>query len=42
VLHRLLELRESVTKVYYMMIITKILQDFENNKRTRLSMIAPY
>jgi hypothetical protein len=36
-----LELRESVKKVYYIMTITKLLQEIEN-KRTRLSMIAPY
>jgi hypothetical protein len=39
---RLLELRESVKKVYYIMTITKLLQKNENNKRTRLSMIVPY
>jgi hypothetical protein len=41
-LYRLLELSESVKKVYYIMTITKLLQEIENNKRTRLSMIAPY
>jgi hypothetical protein len=39
---RLLELRESVKKVYYIMTITKLLQEIENNKRTRLSMFAHY
>jgi hypothetical protein len=42
VVRRLLELRESMKKVYYIMIITKLLQEIENNKNTRLSMIAPY
>jgi hypothetical protein len=40
VFYRLLELREYVKKVYYIMIMTKLLQEIENNKRTRLSMIA--
>jgi hypothetical protein len=40
--NRLLELRESVKKVYYIMTITKLLQEIENNKKTRLSMIARY
>jgi hypothetical protein len=40
-LHQLLELRES-EKVYYIMTIMKLLQEIENNKRTRLWMIAPY
>jgi hypothetical protein len=42
VVNWLLELRESVKKVYYIMTITKLLQEIENNKRTRLSTIAPY
>jgi hypothetical protein len=29
-------------KVYYIMIMTKLLQEIENNKRTRFSMIALY
>jgi hypothetical protein len=29
-----------VKKVYYIMTMTKLLQEIENNKRTRLSMIA--
>jgi hypothetical protein len=29
-------------KVYYIMIMTKLLQEIENNKRTKLSMIALY
>jgi hypothetical protein len=33
---------ESVKKVYYIMTITKLLQEIENKKRTRLSMTAPY
>jgi hypothetical protein len=37
-----LELRESVKKVYYIMTMTKLLQEIENSKRTRLSMIALY
>jgi hypothetical protein len=42
VFHRLFELRESVKKVYYTMTVTKLLQEIENNKRTKLSMIVPY
>jgi hypothetical protein len=42
VIHQLLELRESVKKVYYIMTITKLLQGIKNNKRTRLSMIVLY
>jgi hypothetical protein len=29
-------------KVYYIMIMTKLLQGIENNKKTKLSMIALY
>jgi hypothetical protein len=29
-------------KVYYIMIMTKLLQEIENNKRTKFSMIALY
>jgi hypothetical protein len=36
------ELRESVEKVYYTMARTKLLQEIENDKKTRLSMIVPY
>jgi hypothetical protein len=42
VIHQLLELRESVKKVYYIMTITKLLQGIENNKKIRLSMIVLY
>jgi hypothetical protein len=35
-----LELRRFMRKVYYIMIMTKLLQEIENNKRTKLSMIA--
>jgi hypothetical protein len=31
-----------VKKVYYTMTIMKLLQEIENNKRTKLSMIVPY
>jgi hypothetical protein len=34
------ELRRFMRKVYYIMIMTKLLQEIENNKRTKLSMIA--
>jgi hypothetical protein len=36
VVRQLLEHRESVKKVNYIMTITKLLQKIENNKRTRL------
>jgi hypothetical protein len=47
VLHRLLELRSSVKKVYYIMTIMKLLQKIENSivdfwNFRRLLMIAPY
>jgi hypothetical protein len=42
VLQRLFELRESVEKIYFTMARTKLLQEIENDKRTRLSMIVPY
>jgi hypothetical protein len=42
VLHRLFDLRESVKKVYYAMTMMKLLQEIENNKRTKLSMTVPY
>jgi hypothetical protein len=29
-------------KVYYIMIMMKLLQEIENNKRTKISMIALY
>jgi hypothetical protein len=39
---KLLELRQFMKKVYYIMIKTKLLQEIEINKRTKLSMIALY
>jgi formyltetrahydrofolate hydrolase len=39
---KLLELRRFLRKVYYIMIMTKPLQEIENNKRTKFSMIALY
>jgi hypothetical protein len=35
VLQQLFELRESVEKVYFAMARTKLLQEIENDKRTR-------
>jgi hypothetical protein len=42
VLLRLFELRESVEKIYFTMVRTKLLQEIENNKRARFSIIVPY
>jgi hypothetical protein len=42
VLQRLFELRESVDKIYFTMARTKLLQEMENDKRTRFSIIVPY
>jgi hypothetical protein len=42
VLQRLFELRESVKKIYFTMARTKLLQEIENNMRTRFSIIVPY
>jgi hypothetical protein len=42
VLQRLFELRESVEKIYFTIARTKLLQEMENDKRTRLSIIVPY
>jgi hypothetical protein len=42
VLQRLLGLRESVEKIYFVMTRTKLLQEIENDKRTRFSIIVPY
>jgi hypothetical protein len=39
---KLLELRQYLKKVYYIMIMTMLLQEIENNKRTKFSMIALY
>jgi len=39
---RPLGLRRYLKKVYYIMIMTKLLQEIENNKRTKFSMIALY
>jgi hypothetical protein len=39
---KLLELRQFMRKVYYIMIMMKLLQEIEINKRTKLSMIALY
>jgi hypothetical protein len=42
VLQRLFELCESVEKIYFTMARTKLLQEIENDKRTRFSIIVPY
>jgi hypothetical protein len=42
VLQRLFELRESVDKIYFTMARMKLLQEMENDKRTRFSIIVPY
>jgi hypothetical protein len=42
VLQRLFELREYVEKIYFTIARTKLLQEMENNKRTRFSIIVPY
>jgi hypothetical protein len=42
VLQRLFELRESMDKIYFTMARTKLLQEMENDKRTRFSIIVPY
>jgi hypothetical protein len=42
VLQQLLELRESVEKIYFTIARTKLLQELENDKRTRFSIIVPY
>jgi hypothetical protein len=42
VLQHLLELRESVEKIYFTIARTKLLQELENDKRTRFSIIVPY
>jgi hypothetical protein len=42
VLQRLFELREFVEKIYFTMERTKLLQEIENNKRARFSIIVPY
>jgi hypothetical protein len=42
VVQRLFELRESVEKIYFTMARTKLLQEIENDKRTRFSTIVPY
>jgi hypothetical protein len=39
---KLLDLRRFLRKVYYIMIMTKLLQEIEINKRTKLSMVALY
>jgi hypothetical protein len=42
VLQRLFELRESVEKIYFAIARKKLLQEMENDKRTRFSIIVPY
>jgi hypothetical protein len=42
VLQRLFGLRESVAKIYFTMTKMKLLQEIENNKRIRFSIIVPY
>jgi hypothetical protein len=42
VLQRLFGLRESVEKICFAMTRTKLLQEIENDKRTRFSIIVPY
>jgi hypothetical protein len=42
VLQRLLGLRKSVEKIYFTMARMKLLQEIENDKRTRFSIIVPY
>jgi hypothetical protein len=41
VLQRPFELREPVEKIYFAMTRTKLLQEIENVKRTRFSIIVP-
>jgi hypothetical protein len=41
VLQQLFELRESVEKIYFTMARTKLLQEIENNKRAKFSIIVP-
>jgi hypothetical protein len=40
VLQRLFGLRESVEKIYFTMAKMKLLQEIENDKRTRFSIIV--
>jgi hypothetical protein len=42
VLQRLFGLHESVEKIYFTMTKTKLLQEIENDKKTRFSIIVPY
>jgi hypothetical protein len=42
VLQRIFGLRESVEKIYFTLTKTKLLQEIENDKKTRFSIIVPY
>jgi hypothetical protein len=39
---KLLDLRRFMRKIYYILIMSKLLQEIEISKRTKLSMIALY
>jgi hypothetical protein len=42
VLQRLFGPRESVDKIYFTMAKTKLLQEMENDKKTKFSITVPY
>jgi hypothetical protein len=42
VLQRLFGLRESVEKIYFTVVRTKLLQEIENGNKTRFTIIVPY